>query len=401
MRPARNKAGRPAVAVIGTGLAGLSATYHLRDRALVTIFEREACIGGRVCSSQGPPGELGAEFFLSPTKEPTINKLIEELGLHMVNRGRNWPGYLFRGKFASGGPLKAVEALLTPTSAKRVKCLFKLACNLAEDETSVNPREMLDRWLSQFLKNDREAIAFVTMLLAGETCAPSGHITARYGLECLSSLYDDWYSIRCGSQKLVDALYEHSGAQLVPNAHVRTVEEVRGGVRVNWTEGHSRRSETFQAAIVATPDGERLVGAPVRGHFHSYVSILLEYKDPPRLMISPDFDLRLGLYTDGRLNYIQATKGKGGYVLRILFSIAEKMLRLDQQEVIAFCIQQLGRFMAGARQVSRSSVRKWEFGLPCGGAGEGRGFRRMSRMDAAIASGQRCAAAIQVELLKN
>ncbi|MCW7940865.1 amine oxidase [Streptomyces hygroscopicus] len=36
----------PRIAVVGAGVAGLSAAYHLRDRARITIFERENRLGG-------------------------------------------------------------------------------------------------------------------------------------------------------------------------------------------------------------------------------------------------------------------------------------------------------------------------------------------------------------------
>ncbi len=394
---------KPAVAVVGAGLAGLSAAYVLCDRAHVTLFERQARIGGRILTSQRPWGEHGTEFFLSRANEPTINKLIKELGLKLISWD-DWPGYLFRGQFACGSPLRAVTKLLAPESSRRVKRLFKRA----KEEAWGKPRGKFDQWLSQLLDDDREAIAFVDMLLAGETCAPADHITARYGLEFLSSLHDDWHSIRGGAQKLVEALYENSGARLVLNAHASEVETIRGGVRVNWIEGRKRKSAKFQAVIVATPDGERLVGEAVRRHFHSYVSVLLEYEYPPRLKINPDFDLSRGLYTDGPINYVQTTKHKGSYVLRILIPDAKGMLKLDEWAVVDFCAQHFGQLTTGADQVRDFSIMKWKYGLPCGGDDKDKGFQRIGRrivlagdrfgkwpsMDTAIESGRRCAVAL-------
>lgn len=92
---------KPTIAVIGAGLAGLSAAYHLRGRAQITLFEKEAHIGGRVFTSQRPSGEHGAQFFLSHKNERTIHNLIKKLKLKRINWS-NWPGYIVKEKFAHG-----------------------------------------------------------------------------------------------------------------------------------------------------------------------------------------------------------------------------------------------------------------------------------------------------------
>ena len=44
--PVTPPSSRPRIAVIGTGIAGLSAAWSLRDHAELTVFESEACVGG-------------------------------------------------------------------------------------------------------------------------------------------------------------------------------------------------------------------------------------------------------------------------------------------------------------------------------------------------------------------
>jgi acetyl-CoA carboxylase biotin carboxylase subunit len=43
---ATTRAAKPRIAVVGTGVAGLSAAYHLREHAEITLFEREDRVGG-------------------------------------------------------------------------------------------------------------------------------------------------------------------------------------------------------------------------------------------------------------------------------------------------------------------------------------------------------------------
>src|SRR2546428_8055887 len=87
------------VAIIGAGLAGLSAAYELRDRVSVTIFERENRPGGRVLTSKQPHGEHGAEFFLG--SERRLRSLLRELSVEYEEEDKN-PAYLIGKKVACG-----------------------------------------------------------------------------------------------------------------------------------------------------------------------------------------------------------------------------------------------------------------------------------------------------------
>jgi len=78
------------VVIVGAGLAGLSAAYALRDRA-VLVLEREARPGGRVQtgSSHGVHHDLGAVFAFDPARSPVPLELpppvceSERIGLHL------------------------------------------------------------------------------------------------------------------------------------------------------------------------------------------------------------------------------------------------------------------------------------------------------------------------------
>jgi oxygen-dependent protoporphyrinogen oxidase len=68
------------VAVVGGGIAGLSAAWELRDRAEVTVFE-EGALGGciQTVGFEGRPVELGPDAFI--TRVPEGMALCAELGL--------------------------------------------------------------------------------------------------------------------------------------------------------------------------------------------------------------------------------------------------------------------------------------------------------------------------------
>lgn len=280
---------KPSVAIIGAGLAGLSAAYHLCGKAHVTIFEKEKRIGGRVFTSHDPPGEHGAEFLLRSEKK--LCRLLEkDLGLTLI-RPTGWPWYRCDDKYASGAHDKAARKLLSRGAARLVNSLFKRIVN--EYPKTKKP---FRHWLSTVLQGDREAIRFVEMLLINETCAPLDHIPARDGHWGLWSLLEDeWYRIRGGSEALVKALRRQFQAHVELGAYVDEVVTVRGGVRICWKQNGQEKAGVFQAVIITTPDGERLLGRRPQSCYHAYVSVLLAYRKRPKVKGHPAVDLTMGV----------------------------------------------------------------------------------------------------------
>ena len=80
------------IAVVGGGVAGLSAAYQLQKHGYkdVTVFEKEGAVGGKVYSYfyEGRPYELGAVWTTSEYK--VTNEFCSELKVprHAVNQLR-------------------------------------------------------------------------------------------------------------------------------------------------------------------------------------------------------------------------------------------------------------------------------------------------------------------------
>lgn len=70
------------IAIIGSGLAGITAAYHLRDKANVTLFEKSRGVGGRLATRYADPYQFdhGAQFFTVRTEafKEFIAPLIEQ-----------------------------------------------------------------------------------------------------------------------------------------------------------------------------------------------------------------------------------------------------------------------------------------------------------------------------------
>lgn len=92
------------IAIIGAGVAGLTAAYQLNDTFDVHLYEARERVGGRVHSIvvDGHIGELGAHNILDGGSAPSIHKLAQELDLtiesyqvpfdyHLIEGGQDYP----------------------------------------------------------------------------------------------------------------------------------------------------------------------------------------------------------------------------------------------------------------------------------------------------------------------
>jgi uncharacterized protein len=90
----RPEPARPRVAVIGAGVSGLSAAYHLRDHAEITIFERDDRVGGHAntieVEDEGRIIGLDTAFVVfNRPAYPNLSRFFGELGVEAVeHRGR-------------------------------------------------------------------------------------------------------------------------------------------------------------------------------------------------------------------------------------------------------------------------------------------------------------------------
>lgn len=80
---------RPRVALIGAGPSGISAAYHLRDRAQITLYEREDRLGGHAntveVQDDGRVLGLDTAFIVfNRLAYPTMTPVFDELGVEMV-----------------------------------------------------------------------------------------------------------------------------------------------------------------------------------------------------------------------------------------------------------------------------------------------------------------------------
>ena len=73
--------GRPSIAVIGGGIAGLAAARELAEFAKVTVIEASSVLGGKIVSDKfrGRPHDRGPDAFI--TRNASAVELCRSIGL--------------------------------------------------------------------------------------------------------------------------------------------------------------------------------------------------------------------------------------------------------------------------------------------------------------------------------
>jgi monoamine oxidase len=413
------------VAIIGAGLAGLSAAYHLRLRRIssVTVFERDRRVGGRVWTLPTPRAEHGAEYLLKSELAPdkktdkdisdayklnderqtTLRRLFRELGIQLKETRGEWARYYFEGQYLSDSPEKA---------AKNLGLSLRKIIDADPAET-----DSFETFLSRRLRCPPRTYNFIQMLLAGETCAPFSHISAKYGAECLETVCDGsekWYRVAGGSSCLAEALKKASHARFAFQADCIRVRKSGDGPKISWKrEGErSTKTDVFQAVIITAPNGDDLLGRRPKPCFHGYISVLLTFHRRPRVKATPRIDLRRGLYMDNPLNYMQAQKVQGSWVVRVLIPQADDLMDCSDGAILHLCFYYLRQILDNPDDCVQRQVKRWERGLPCRGTGShfepigqriylaGDRFSSWPSMAGAIVSGARAAEAVAKSLAR-
>jgi uncharacterized protein len=287
IRPAA--ANRPRVAVIGSGVSGLTAAYVLRRSHEVTLFEADDRLGGHADTHDVPDREAGrlaidTGFIVHNARTyPTLLRLFDELGVATQETDMSMSvrcdgcGLEYSGGQGAGGVLAQARSLLRPDF---IRMLFEVtrfhreaAALLAADGAGE-----VDRTMHEFLRAGNYSsyftAHFVTPLIAAVwSCGPQTAL--QYPARYLFAFLDNhgmlsvsgspkWRTVVGGSRSYVQRAVKELTA-------VRTGTPVRAVIRsgssqapaVELRDGADRVSR-FDAVVLAThPDQAlRLLAEP-------------------------------------------------------------------------------------------------------------------------------------------
>jgi uncharacterized protein len=268
------KAGRPRVAVVGAGVAGLTAAHVLHRSHEVTLFEADDRLGGHahthdVDTAGGLRLAVDSGFIVHNDRTyPTLTRLFDELGVATRPTGMSLSvrcdgcGLEYSGGQGPGGLLAQGRSVLRPRFGRmllEVKRFHRGAATLL-----AQPGES-DLTTAEFLRQGRYSEYFgrhfLTPLIAAVwSCGPG--TARRYPARYLFAFLDHhgmlaiggsprWRTVVGGSRTYVRRI-ERELPDVRTGTPVRSLTRSGGGVRVRDS---ADRVSAFDAAVVAThPD---------------------------------------------------------------------------------------------------------------------------------------------------
>jgi predicted NAD/FAD-binding protein len=265
------------IAVIGSGVAGLTASYVLSARNRVTLFEADTRLGGHAHTHLLDGGDgtvvgVDSAFLVHNDRTyPTLCRLFSELGIATHDTDMSMSvrddaiGLEYAGARGLGGLFPSLVTLARPRYLRmlfEVKRFHRVATQLLEDESDdARELEALGGFVARHGFSDYFVEHFMTPLVAAVwSCAPGNAMRypARYLFMFLQhhgmlSVFGSptWRTVVGGSATYVEAVAAHV-QEIAAGVPVRSVERVPQGVLISAGDGAPRQ---FDAAVIAThPD---------------------------------------------------------------------------------------------------------------------------------------------------
>lgn len=255
------------IAVIGGGLAGLSAAYGLERGGLeAVVFESEPVIGGRAVSGDygGYPLNFGAQYFAGD-RNPAID-LAHEIGLQLDSLDEPRIAVFLKGELtvadtAAGFFLKSRLGWRARLSLARVGMrMERVRAMLLGPSGNERAKELDQVPFSTFLAGAHPDVQDLFRSIAVRmACCEPDQLSASFGLSWIPGVvrpripgapgFHRIFSVRGGTGELTNHLGEMLGSPPQVNKTATNIFS-DGGVRVEFEDGSTWRGA---GAIVTTP----------------------------------------------------------------------------------------------------------------------------------------------------
>jgi len=250
------------VAVIGGGLAGLTAARGLIDRgAEVHVLEARNRLGGRVWTVRDDgfgdiPLEAGGEFIDGGHEE--IRRLCADLGLTLQHILREGFGLALdlRGRVQLYKGQRPIWSQYKHTLAREAEAFRAAECDWSSTAASVIGRHSLDALLRARQASDE--VRAMVQGLRGFYLADPDQLSALVGVELAMEARDPGHvtlwRIKGGNDRLIDKLAARKGLKVSLELEVKKIEQHASSVSVSATD-RAGKLQTIKSdyVVVAAP----------------------------------------------------------------------------------------------------------------------------------------------------
>lgn len=439
------------IAIVGGGLAGLSAAYKLRDRKVV-VLEASDRPGGRVFSLPRDNYWLnfGAHMFEGPGTR--VGDLVAELGLETKPIQGELLGMSFNNRrLLKGGvefyPFRLPISLSARASFIKMGLALRMGTMAAArvlrpraNETQAARRERVqnfrnDRTLGQMVGALHPEVKNILRAITERSGGDPDEMAAGYALRSFINVWSKGSPGRNligGSARFPQALAKALGESVRTNSAVTSVTERGDHVEIQIKSGNGTELITARRCILATPayvTGEitRNIPAGMKSalkqiKYGSFLSVAVLTKESGTM----PWDGNYAISTPKRafsVVFNQATtlrsepsQRPGGSLM--LFSGATKARQLleltDQQIEGRFISDLVAEFPESAGTISEAIVQRWDAGAPYSWPGRGKLQRDLTQpagritlagdyldfpnMEAAVSTGQEAAEHVEQQM---
>lgn len=269
---------RRRIAVVGSGIAGLTAAYALSKNSSVTLYEADSRLGGHADTHyvDGPDGPVGVDtgFIVHNDRTyPTLLRLFDELNVPTQDSDMSMSvrcdgcGLEYSGGQGMSGILAQRTAVFKPRFVSMlldVKRFHRLANELLDSAEPVESETTLAQFLEDHSFSAYFESHFMTPLVSAVwSCDPDTALAypARYlftflrhhGMLTVTGS-PTWRTVTGGSIEYVRRVAEHVDEVLL-DTPVHAVYRSPDSVQIR--DGHDRL-RTFDAAVIAVHPGAAL-----------------------------------------------------------------------------------------------------------------------------------------------
>lgn len=261
-RPAHAFAGGR-VAIIGGGIAGLSALHHLREAGFdAHIYEGRSRTGGRMFThrpANGPWFEVGGQ--LVNTDHDDMQKLCARFGVKLVDRKADPHETLILGDGRLLGQAELAEALrpiaaqIDKDSARLDKDFDRVAAEL--DRMSIEGyldkhRSLIgERWIRELLEATSRTEYGVEPAHASAVELVFNLPTVKGDRIEVLGESDERYVMQGGSSSLIEAMTQHYADRITTGKRLARIARTNGGLRLGFLDGSTAEVETVIVAVPA------------------------------------------------------------------------------------------------------------------------------------------------------
>ena len=267
---------RPRIAVVGTGISGLSCAWALREGADLTLFESEKRPGGHsntvMVEENGRSIPIDTGFIVfNKVTYPHLCRLFEKLGIaakpsemsfsvQHVARGLEYNGMGFNKLFAQRSNLASPRFLALIAEVLR---FFRVGRRWLRDEAEGDAAGETDEDLATFCKRHRFSADFLELYLVPMSSAvwstepgrildfPAAtllHFFQNHGFLGVST-HHPWFTVEGGARTYVEKMLQQLGRPRYGDP-VLSVEESREEDGA-WLTTASGLREHFDAVVLA------------------------------------------------------------------------------------------------------------------------------------------------------